>query len=115
VIVFERNTWEPQEVYYFRSHHGRTPICEVAKCGDWWVLWFYRGSANPGPYWYRSFEKAKHQVMRYLVPREERLAGELIQSAGVNAAPTSSTGSTTPLHTVHPSRLPRRKRWWADT
>jgi hypothetical protein len=123
VIVYERFQWEPGEVYYFRSHYGRTPICEVAKCGDWWLLYFYRGAANPGPYWYRSFQKAKAQVCRYLESRESRLAGPPIKGMGIadETAPICPSSHTRrsddlpPLQTTHPSRRPRRKEWWKAT
>lgn len=111
MIVYERHNWEPREVYYFRSHHGNSFICEVAKCGDWWLLWFYRGSANPGPFWYLSFDKAKGHVMRYLAPREHWLAGEPIRSAGTQAADTHPPS----INTRHPTRKPRRKEWWKDS
>jgi hypothetical protein len=29
-IVYERNQWEPGQIYYFRTRSGKTPICQVA-------------------------------------------------------------------------------------
>jgi len=75
-IVYERNEWEPELRYYFRSSFGVTPICELAKKGDHWEVLFYRGATNPGPHVYLDFEKAKRHIFAYLVPRENELMGQ---------------------------------------
>ena len=76
-IIIERNDWEPELRYYFRSCHGATPICELTKKGEHWEVLFYRGATNPGPHVYQDFERAKRHILRYVEPREAELQGEL--------------------------------------
>ncbi|AHX16202.1 hypothetical protein CH75_06595 [Dyella jiangningensis] len=107
-IYYERREWEPMQAYYFRSTFDFQDICVVTNQGDCWELIFYKGSANPGPFYYADFAKAKRHLFRYLEPREERLTG------GPRRVAICGGNSTLPppgLHTVHPSRKPKRKNW----
>ena len=72
-IIIERNEWEPEERYYFRSYYGAKPICELTRKGDHWEVLFYRGATHPGPHPYDSFDRAKAHILRYIIPREGTL------------------------------------------
>ncbi len=111
-IVYERNQWESEEVYYFRSSYGKTHICQVARSGDGWDVLFYRGATNPGPHHYRDFEKAKSHLMRYLGPREQEFCGEVAIFGAANAAESTGPRRNQPLATTHPRRR-RLDRHWA--
>lgn len=87
MIIIERNAWEPEVRYYFRSYHGATAICELTQKGDHWKVLFYRGATHPGPHIYFDFEQAKRHILRYVEPREEELRGDL--------APWAMAGFTT--------------------
>lgn len=113
-IYYERRQWEPVEAYYFRSTFDFQDICVVAKQGDLWELRFYKGSTNPGPFYYTNFAKAKRHLLRYLEPREDRITG----GPSANRAATVLSNDAAPpsgIHTVHTSRKSRRKDWWKDT
>lgn len=113
MIVYEQNLWESGETYYFRSSMGKTPICRVARCDDGWELLFYRGAANPGPYRYRTFEKAKAHVIRYLRGREDQLSGEhAVWARADHGVQEGQARSIAPLTTTHPRRA-RKDRHWA--
>jgi hypothetical protein len=111
-IVYERNQWEPGEIYYFRSSSGKTPICQVALCGDHWEVLFYRGPENRGPYRYREFGNAKAHLMQYLSSRENDLCGEVAVWGAAQAAESTGPKRDQPLVTSHPRRR-RHDRHWA--
>jgi hypothetical protein len=112
-IVCESHQWEG-DVYYFRSSYGKTPIAKLYREADRWFLLFYRGATPPGPFEYLSFEKARKQAMRYLRPREQRLAGELMNYALPQGVSEQPKAPRDPGPTVHPSRKRGRRDWFKD-
>lgn len=63
------------DVYWVRHQDGATPICKVSRAKGGWELLFFRGPANPGPHFYRSFEQLKRHLDGYLRGHGEKLVG----------------------------------------